>query len=142
MSGGDYRWQRKVNQEVGGRVSYTTTGVSGTSVVSGGTGTPSGAIFIQHLELIVTTGAAQTWSLIDSSGSQVVAGPFDMTTANVSFSRDFGDVGFQLPTGASLQISGSASGAAGNLQWIGYKKYMGGTSVGFFPASGASGTTP
>lgn len=142
MSGGDYRWQRKVNQEVGGRISYTTTGVSGASVVSGGTGTASGAIFVQHLEVVVTTGAGVTWNFIDSSGSQTVAGPLDMSTANVRFSYDFGDVGLQLPTGASLQVSGSASGAAANVQWVGYKKYMGGASVGFFPASGSSGSTP
>lgn len=142
MSGGDYRWQRKVNQEVGSRISYGTTGVSGTAVVTGGTGVASGAIFIQHLEVVVTTGAAVTWSFLDSSGSQVLAGPIDMTTANVRFPFDFGETGWQLPTGASLQVSGSASGAAANVQWIGYRKYMGGTSVGFFPASGASGTTP
>lgn len=142
MSGGDYRWQRKVNQEVGGSISYGTTGVSGASVVNGGTGSASGAIFVQHLEVIVTTGAAVTWNFIDSSGSQTVAGPIDMTTANVRFPFDFGDVGWQLPTGASLQVSGSASGAAANVRWIGYKKYMGGTSVGNFPASGASGSVP
>lgn len=142
MSGGDYRWQRKVNQEVGAQISYGTTGVSGTTVVTGGTGSASGAIFVQHLEVIVTTGAAVTWNFIDSSGSQTVAGPIDMTTANVRFPFDFGDVGIQLPTGASLQVSGSASGAAARVAWSGYKKYMGGTSVGVFPASGASGTTP
>lgn len=141
MSGGDYEWHRKINQRVGQTVSYGTTGVSGTAVVSGATGVASGALFLQHVELVVTTGAAVTWNLIDSSGSNTVAGPFDMTTANTSFSRDFGPNGVQLPTGASLQISGSASGAAGTLTYIGYRKYMGGTSVGV-TATGASGTTP
>jgi len=143
MSGGDYLWHRKVNGAVGSQVSYTTTGVSGTAIVSGGTGAASGAIFIQHLELIVTTGSAGvTWSFIDSSGSQTIAGPFDMSTANTRYASDFGDAGFQLPTGASLQVSGSASGAAGNLKWIGYRKYMGGSFVPTTLASGASGTTP
>lgn len=142
MSGGDYLWHRKVNQSVGSQIAYGTTGVSGSVIVSGGTGVASGAIFVQHLEVIVTTGSAVTWNFIDSSGSQTIAGPIDMTTANTRFPFDFGEAGFQLPTGASLQVSGSASGAAANVKWIGYRKYMGGTSVGVFPASGASGTTP
>lgn len=142
MAGGDYLWYRKVNQAVGGQISYGTTGVSGTAVVTGGTGVASGALFIQHLEVIVTTGAGVTWNFIDSSGSQTIAGSIDMTTAGTRFPFDFGAVGVQLPTGASLQVSGSASGAAANVNWVGYRKYMGGTSVGAFPASGASGTTP
>ncbi len=142
MSGGDARWQRKVNQEVGATIAYGITGVSGSIVVSGGTGSASGAIFVQHLEVTVSTGAAVTWNFIDSSGSRTVAGPIDMSTANVRFPFDFGPDGVQLPTGASLQVSGSASGASATVSWVGYKKYMGGTSVGVFPASGASGTTP
>ncbi len=141
MSGGDYVWHRKVNQAVGSSVSYGTTGVSGSVVVTGGTGAASGAIFVQRIQGIVTTGAAVTWGFTDSSGSQLITTAIDMSTAGTRFDVDFGPVGKQLPTGASLQVSGSASGAAANVDWFGYRKYMGGTSVGFFPASGASGTT-
>ena len=139
MSGGDYVWHRKVNQDIGGFSAFGATGVSGNVTLVAAQA--SGAIFIQRASVYVTTGSAQTWQLQDSSGNAVTPS-LDMTTAGVPFTYDFGDRGIQLATGASLVVSGSASGAGGRINWEGYRKYMGGTSVGFFPASGASGTTP
>lgn len=141
MAGGDYLWHRKIHQGVGGYQVIGTTGVSGAVVLSGATGTASGAIFVQRIRVLVTTGAAVTWQFQDSSGFAITP-PLDMGAVNTPFQFDFGDRGQQLSTGASLQISGSASGAGAIVNWEGFKKYMGGTSVGVFPASGASGTTP
>lgn len=143
MAGGDYLWHQRIHQRVGGTITVNTTGSSGTNVISGGTGTASGAIFVQKLSVIPTTGATGvTWNFNDSSGSTSISGLLPMDVAPNPYQMDFGPRGVQLQTGASLQLVLSATGAAGVITWEGYKAYMGGTSVGVFPASGASGTTP
>lgn len=143
MSGGDYVWHRKVNQGYVGSVAFGTTGVSGATVGTILSGAASGAIHVQRGIVRVTTGSSGvTWQLQDGSTGSALKEPFDMSIAGVGFPFDFGDRGLQLTTGNSLVVSGSASGAAGVIDYEGYIKYMGGTSVGLFPASGASGTTP
>lgn len=143
MSGGDYLWYQKTHQRVGGTIPVSVSGATGTNIISGGTGTASGAIFVQKLAVIPTTGSTGvTWNFLDSSGSTSISGLLPMDVAPNPYQLDFGPRGIQLPTGASFQLSTSATGAAGLITWEGYKAYMGGTSVGFFPASGASGTTP
>jgi len=143
MSGGDYRWHRKVNQAMGGTIVYGATGVSGTAVVSGATGVTNFGIHVQIVDIHITTGASGvTWALLDSSGSNQIWGPLAMDLAGTSLHYDFGDAGVQLPTGASLQISGSASGVGATFTWEGYRAYKGGASVGNFLASGASGSPP
>ena len=143
MSGGDYRWHQKNNQAVGGTVNVNTTGATGTtSPISGGTGSASGAIFVQLLEVAVTTGATGvTWDFQGSSGSQSITGLVPVNTVGLT-RFDFGPRGVQLTTGSNFQLVTSATGTAGVINWEGYKKYMGGTSVGTFSASGASGSTP
>lgn len=143
MSAGDYEVHRKNNQRVGGTIPINSTGASGTSTLSGGTGSASGAIFVQTIDVEISTGATGiTWSIIDSSGANSITGLLPMDVAPTSYKRDYGSVGLQLTTGASLQLVASASGPVGVITWQGYKRYMGGTSVGVFPASGSSGTTP
>lgn len=143
MPVGDYLSYQSVNQAVGGTITVNTTGSSGTNIISGGTGTASGAIFVQRLSVTPTTGSTGvTWSFVDSSGSTSITGLLPMDVAPGPYQLDYGPRGVQLPTGASLQLVLSATGAAGIITWEGYKKYMGGTSVGFFPASGSSGSIP
>lgn len=143
MSGGDYRWHRKINQGLGGTFAVGTTGATGTNVVTGATGKTNFAIYVQILEVIPTTGSTGvTWNFLDSSGSTSITGLLPMDVAPNPYRFDFGDAGIQLPTGASFQFATSATGAAGTIIWEGYMAYKGGASVGYTNASGASGTTP
>lgn len=143
MSAGDYEIHRKHNQRVQGTIVINSTGSYTTGVISGATGSASGAIFVQIIDVQIATGATGvTWNFLDSSGANAIYGPLPMDVAPNSFHKDFGPVGVQLTTGASVQLTTSATGAVGVIAWQGYKKYMGGTSVGNFLASGASGTTP
>ena len=142
MSGGDYRWHQKINQAANTTLAIGTTGVSGATVLSGYTGASNFGFHIQIIDVHVTTGASGvTWSFMDSSGSNTIFGPLAMDTAGTPFHYDFGDRGVALPTGASLQISGSASGAGALVSIEGYRAYKGGASAGYSNASGASGTT-
>ena len=139
MAGGDYRKYRQENSDVSATSRINSTGaVSGAVLASG---VASGAIFVQRATIVPTTTGAVTWALTDtSSGTPAITPAISMTGSG--YSVDYGSRGLQLTTGASLQILPSATGAAGVITFEAYWKYMGGTSVGFFPASGASGTTP
>ncbi len=75
-----------------------------------------------------------------STGTPALTPLISMTGSG--YSVDYGSRGVQLTTGASLQATLSATGAAGVITVEAYWKYGGGTSVGVFPASGASGSVP
>ncbi len=139
MAGGDYRKYRGENQDVSVTTTVNSTGASGGQNII--TGVASGAIFVQRAMFVPTTTGAVSWSLVDSSSGNPAITPLVSMTGS-GYSQDYGSRGIQLTTGASLQLLASATGAAGFVNIEGYRKYMGGTSVGNFPASGASGTTP
>lgn len=139
MAGGDYRKYRQENSDVSTTARINTTGSSGGLVLA--SGVASGSIFVQRATIIPTTTGAVNWSLTDtSSGTPAITPLISMTGSG--YSVDYGSRGVQLNTGASLQVTLSATGAAGVVTTEAYWKYGGGTSVGVFPASGASGTTP
>ena len=138
MAGGDYRKYRQENSDVSTTARINTTGSSGGLTLA--SGVASGSIFLQRATIIPTTTGAVNWSLTDSSGSLALTPLVSMTGSG--YSVDYGSRGVQLTTGGSLQATLSATGAAGLITTEAYWKYTGGTSVGNFPASGASGTTP
>lgn len=133
MAGGDYRKYRQENQDVSAQIRINATGASG--VLS--TGVASGSIFVQKLSIVPTTTGAVNWSVNDPTSGAIT--PLVSMTGS-GYSVDYGSRGIQITTGASLTAVLSATGAAGLIEFEGYLKYTGGTSVGNFPASGASGS--
>ena len=136
---GDYRKYRSENSDVSTTARINTTGSSGGLVLA--SGVASGCIFVQRATIEPTTTGAVNWSLTDtSSGTPAITPLVSMTGSG--FSIDYGSRGVQLNTGASLQVTLSATGAAGVVTTEAYWKYTGGTSVNTALPSGASGTTP
>ena len=136
---GDYRKYRSENTDVSTTARINTTGSSGGLVLA--SGVASGSIFLQRATIVPTTTGAVSWSLTDSSSGTPALTPLISMTGS-GYSIDYGSRGVQLNTGASLQVTLSATGAAGVVSVEGYWKYGGGTAVGVFPASGASGSVP
>lgn len=118
MAKGDYVQLRRENQNISGNL--RTTAATTTTTLVTNTRTTTDQIFIQRIHIEITTGAAQTWTLGDSTPLDLV--PAVSVAAISHFDFDFGPEGMPLALGKNFVLTISAAGAVGNLTWEGYQK--------------------
>lgn len=139
-SAGDYVRYRKLYQDISGQLKVVAATDDTTLVSAKSAGH---TLFIQRIEVNITTYSAKTWLFTDSAGTPVPLGFFSIPAAAValpsesnSIILDFGPEGVQLTEGKNFLLDVSAAGAAGMLKWQGYQRLAVTTPVGSY--TGAS----
>lgn len=91
----------------------------------------SHTIYIQTIEVFISTDAAQSWSFEDSAATPVAIGSVP-TSPGVGWRRvcDYEDSGFALTAGKNLVLNVSAAGLAGRVKWTGYQRLSSAMAVG------------
>jgi hypothetical protein len=86
--------------------------------------TPLDTIFVQKIEVDITTAGAFTLAFQDTAGTPV---PMALMSGAVAGPQvvDFGPTGTPLTQGASLDIRGSAAGLVGRIHIEAYQKLTG-----------------
>lgn len=137
MSGaGDYTRYRKLYQDISGQLNVVAATDDSTLVTAK---SANHTLFIQKIEVNITTYSAKTWLFKDSASTPVPIGFFSIPASAValpsesnSIILDFGPEGVQLTEGKNFLLDVSAAGAAGMLKWQGYQKYGVTTSGGSY----------
>lgn len=118
MSDG-YSNRRRNYTNISGSLSITTA-TDDTTLVACRT---NYTIYIQEYFVQVTGASATTWSLEDSAGTPVtISGALSVSTAPADYHRDFGAEGLPLSAGKDFVLNVAATGAKGQLSWVGYMK--------------------
>jgi len=89
-------------------------------------------LYIQKISIGITTYAAKTWTFQDSAGTAVPIGHISIPAAAVALPSeggtivfDFGPTGIALTLGKNLNMTMSATGAAGAIHIEAYEKLEG-----------------
>lgn len=123
---GDYVRYRKLYQDISGQLNVLAATDDSTLVTAKSAGH---TLFIQKIEVNITTYSAKTWLFKDSAGTPVPIGFFSIPAAAVALPSesntiviDFGPEGVALSEGKNFLLDVSAAGAAGMLKWQGYQR--------------------
>lgn len=125
-SAGDYVRFRKLYQDISGQLQVVAATDDSTLVTAKST---KHSIFIQKIEIEITTYSAKTWTFTDSAGTPVPIKHISIPAAAVALPSesntmiaDFGPEGVQLTEGKNFLLDVSAAGAAGIVKWQGYQR--------------------
>ncbi len=102
---------------------FTVTGVyvsATTASVSAVPGIAKETLYINKINVAVTTSAAQALTIRDTSGRVAAVVVASAPVGPVSF--DFGPDGFPLTEGAGLEVVGGGTGIAGSYTILGYRR--------------------
>ena len=119
MSDG-YRRQRVIFGDISGALVVTTATTTTTLV----TPKTNHTIYVQRIDIQVTTGSATTWSVRDNNSTVVdLTGTLDVSSAPLHHGPfDFGPIGIPITAGKLLTLTIGGAGAAGVVTWDGYQK--------------------
>lgn len=119
---------RKHYQDISGQ---TTIGAADGDTTLLTARSASHTIYIQTIEVFISTDAAQSWSFEDSASSPVALGSVP-TSPGVGWRRvcDYEDSGLPLTEGKNLVLNVSAAGLAGRVKWTGYSKLTSAMAAG------------
>ena len=112
-------WYRRVYQDISGSVTLSTSGDTQDLVADKANET----IFIQSYRIVITgASAGKTWTLKDKAGTPILVSPDVSTTTASEAHSELDARGMALTQGKGLQLVCSATGAAGHVEWTGYRK--------------------
>lgn len=99
-------------------------------------GTPKIAIFIQRIVCTITAAATGTIAFRDTAGTASIF-TAQGTPSIGAQEVDFGPEGYALPTGAGLEVIGSAAGPVGAWHVEGYRRIADGQALSLDEAKNA-----
>ncbi len=136
MAGDYFHFQRQHTRKTGSYEVATSDDFSSTAKQLVAVKSANHTLYLQKLEISITTYAAKTWTFQDSSGTAVVNGVISIAAAaeaHVSESGtivlDFGPTGLALTKGKDFQLKNSATGAGGQVHWEMYEKIDGAVAL-------------
>ena len=111
---------RQIYQDISSSHNVTTATTTTTEV----SGKTNDTIYIQSWRVRITTGSpGVTWTLRDDNGTPVpISGTLDASAANVDYTSPEMPAGQALTVSQGLVLAISAAGAAGHVEWTGYRK--------------------
>lgn len=110
MAGGDYSRKRIIFQDVSMNKVFAATDGNLTLI----TGVTGYTLYIQRINVFITTSAAQAITFESSSGTPIIMVVPSSPTVNTNYTTDFGPEGIALADGDGLKQAMTA-GNAGNV---------------------------